>query len=363
MVIADLSAGGAQRVFSQLANAWADRGRRVCVITLSSADQDFFPLSSQVQRISIGGQADSPGIVGAIGANFARIRHLRAAIRKTGAPRVLSFVGAMNVLTVLATRGLGRSVIISERNDPARQSLGRLWNFLRKRTYRLADVVTANSAGAIETLANWVPPAKLALVPNPLAPPSSAAAADLPEPAILNIGRLAPQKAQDVLLEAFARTSQKTPDWRLVLIGTGELEGALRRQAERLGIADKVLFEGLTDDPFRYYRAAEIFALPSYFEGTPNTLLEAMSSGLACVVSDASRGPLDYVQHDLSGLVVPAGDAESLAQALTRLALDAGLRRRLGAAAKSRTTGLAIDDVLPVWDAVLKLPAQPRSPG
>lgn len=363
MVIADLSPGGAQRVFSQLANAWASRGRRLCVVTLSPVEEDFFQLAPQIRRISIGGQSDSRGLIAALGANYARIRRLRSALKQSGAQTVLSFVGVMNILTVLATRGLGLTVAISERNDPARQSLGRLWDFLRRHTYALADIVTANSSGAVETLADYVERKKLTLVANPVAPKTSSQTADLPGPVILNVGRLAPQKAQDVLLEAFAKVLRGSPEWHLVIIGTGPLEGALKDQAKRLGIADKVLFTGQVDDPFSYYRAARIFALPSNFEGTPNTLLEAMSSGLASVVSDASSGPLDFVSHDETGLVVPAGDPVELAEALTRLIADPGLRGRLGDAAKVRTAALGIDAILPVWEALLRLSPPPPIAG
>lgn len=360
MVISDLSAGGAERVFSQLANAWATEGRLVSVVTFSDGKADFFPLSLQVRRISIGGLAPSHGLFGAIGANIRRLSALRRAINASGAPCVLSFTGSMNVLTVLATLGLGLRVCISERNDPARQSLGRFWDMMRRRTYPMADQVTANSRGALSSLARFVPAEKLVFAPNPIAQGQSSVAVPHSGPTILNVGRLAPQKAQDVLIDAFARVAEADKEWRLVIVGSGECEAALRQQAERRGIANRVSFVGQVDDPFPYYRAAEIFALPSRFEGTPNALLEAMSTSLPCIVSDASGGPLEYVEDGNTGLVVTSDNVEQLAAALLRLMQAPNFRERLGRAASRRLQGQTMALVLDTWSRALALPPAPQ---
>ncbi len=359
MVIADLSAGGAQRVFSQLANAWATEGRSIAVVTLSDAESDFFRLAPKIERVCIGGLAPSSGPFDALAANFRRIWILRQALRECGAPLVLSFMGAMNVMTILAAGGLGLKVCISERNDPARQSLGRIWDFLRRRTYPMASRVTANSQGALAALGRFVDADKLEYVPNPIAEAPSSAAVPLPGPAILNVGRLTRQKGQDALIEAFARIVQAHQEWRLVIVGTGECEAVLRQLAARHGIADYVIFAGQVDDPFAYYRAARIFALPSRFEGTPNAMLEAMSAGLPCVVSDASSGPLEYVADNETGLVVAVDDIEQLTAALGRLIEAPDLRSRLGAAAAERVESQTIGVVLETWAGVLGLPRAP----
>ncbi|MDP6708706.1 MAG: glycosyltransferase family 4 protein, partial [Alphaproteobacteria bacterium] len=351
--------GGAQRVFTHLANAWAAEGRPISLVTLSAPGSDFFRLAPEIRRISIDGLAPSKGPLAAVTANLRRLKALRRAFKACGAPRVLAFTGAMNVLTVLATRGLGLEVTISERNDPARQSLGRAWDLLRRRTYPMADRVTANSRGAIATLERFVPAEKLAFVPNPVVQDRSSARADLAGPTILNVGRLAPQKAQDVLIDAFAAVAADHLGWQLAIVGTGESEAALRRQAGDLGIADRVHFVGQVADPNPYYLAAEVFALPSRFEGTPNVLLEAMSAGMPCIVSDASGGPLEYVDDGKTGLVVPADDWQALVGALRRLIENPDLRQALGEAARQRLRGHGAEAVLEAWTEALGLDPLP----
>lgn len=156
--------------------------------------------------------------------------------------------------------------------------------------------MTANSHGALESMENYCTKAQLAYVPNPIV--VSQTANELRENSVIFLGRLVPQKAPDILIEAFALFAKEHPDWTLQIVGDGPSENELVDQARDLGIADRVVFHGLVKDPIPLLTQSRIFALPSRFEGTPNALLEAMASGLACVVSDASR-----VRSDLLSMV------------------------------------------------------------
>jgi glycosyltransferase involved in cell wall biosynthesis len=176
---------------------------------------------------------------------------------------------------------------------------------------------------------------------------------------VLIVARLARQKNHAVLLDAFGRLPPELDHWRLAIVGSGERETALRMRAARLGITERLDFYGATD-PYAFYRHADIFALPSRFEGMPNALLEAMSFGLPPIVTDGTPGPLEVVRHGQTGLVVAADDAGSLASAITRLAGDAELRRSIGAAAREEVRRFEMDDALATWSTVLGL--APRSP-
>ena len=353
LVIADMGCGGAQRVASQLAGIWAGRGQRVCVITLSDGENDFFSLPANVRRVSLHGRADSNSLFTAIWRNLKRLHALRSALRQSRAKHVVSFVGAINILTVLASRGLGVRVVISERNDPRRQSLGRFWDQLRRWIYPRADVVTANSYDAVEALSDFVPRGRLAFVPNPVAIDETDCAAPLTRPTILNVGRLTHQKAQDVLIDAFALIADEFGNWELAIAGTGEIERSLRERAAEAGIAERVVFLGQVKNLFDYYRSAEIFALPSRFEGTPNAVLEAMSCGLSVIVSSTAGGALQHVENDVTGVIVSPGDPAELATALKKLMSDPGLRRRLGAAAGARIEQYQSHNVVAAWDEIL----------
>lgn len=134
--------------------------------------------------------------------------------------------------------------------------------------------------------------------------------------------------------------------WRLTHIGGGPLLGALKETARDLGIGERADWLGPQAQTavLDAYRAADIFALPCRVgadgdrDGLPNVLLEAQSQKLACVSTRLSGIP-ELIENDVTGLLVDAGAADQLADALSRLITDPALRRRLGDAGYARTTG------------------------
>lgn len=362
MVVADLGAGGAQRVLIRAAEALMARGHRVAIVTLAGAESDFYRVPLGAARLSAGGVGNSSNLAVGIWQNARRILALRRALRETGAKTALSFVTQTNVLTILASRGLGIHVVVSERNDPQRQRLPRLWEMLRARIYRRAGAVTINSQHALAALEAVAPGTHPVFLPNPSPPLHDPVDPARPARLVLNVGRLHHQKAQDVLLEAFATLARDHPDVRLCIVGEGEALWALKARAGELGVVGRVEFAGTVADVDARYRAASIFALPSRHEGAPNALMEAMSHGLPCIVSDASPGLRDLVKNEREGLVVPVDDAAALAQALDRLVRSPDLRARLGAAAQARIRAEASGSVPGIWESILQLgPGRVRS--
>lgn len=276
---------------------------------------------------------------------------LRRKIKAIGPDAVLAFLTQTNIMTVLATRGLGVRTVISERNDPRLQRHRPRVEYLRRLVYPRADIVTANSLGALDSLAAFVPRDKLAFLPNPLMPAPSREQADLAVPTIVTVGRLVEQKGLDVLLTAWSKASTALPGWRLMLIGGGPLDGELKALAAKLGVAGSVTFAGHVDDPFPLLKAAKLFVLTSRFEGTPNALLEAMACGLPAIVSNASPGPCELIGtgDDAAGLIVPVEDAEATAAAMVSLASDEALRKRLGANALRRVAAHEADQAIDAW--------------
>ena len=101
-----------------------------------------------------------------------------------------------------------------------------------------------------------------------------------------NVGRLCYQKNQEYLLEVFARLQSERSDSVLLLVGEGEMKEELQQKAEKLGIADCVIFYGVTDKVEQLLWAMDVFVFPSRFEGLPVTVVEAQTAGLPCLLSD-----------------------------------------------------------------------------
>ena len=173
---------------------------------------------------------------------------------------------------------------------------------------------------------------------------------------LVTVARLVPQKGIDVLIRAMARTVGEAGGWTLTLVGDGPERQDLERQVEQAGLQDRVQFLGFRPDPQTFLLQAGVFVLPSRFEGMPNALLEAMAAGLAVIVTNASPGPLEVVEHGTSGWVVPSDDPVALAEALDHLAADPLLRERLGAAARATLRQSDWSVVGPIWDSLVDPP-------
>ncbi len=148
------------------------------------------------------------------------------------------------------------------------------------------------------------------------------------------VGRFVPIKDLPTLVRAFAIVAGRSGRVRLVLVGDGELRPGLERLASDLGLGDRIHFTGWRRDLSAVYGATDVGVLSSINEGTPVALIETMAAGRA-VVSTAVGGVTDVVEHERTGLVVPPGNPDALADAMERLAREPALRARLGAAARS----------------------------
>lgn len=100
-----------------------------------------------------------------------------------------------------------------------------------------------------------------------------------------HVGRYNLQKNHEFLVDAFFELEKVNPKARLLLVGTGETEHKVHERVNKLGFADKVIFQSVTDEPESFYAAMDIFVLPSLFEGLPLVGIEAQCSGLPCVFS------------------------------------------------------------------------------
>lgn len=155
------------------------------------------------------------------------------------------------------------------------------------------------------------------------------------------VGNFTPKKDQATLLRAFARFRGQYPDARLVVIGTGPLEGQLRALADELGIGHAVLFTGIRDDVPDLLPAFDLFVLSSLHEGLSIALVEALAAGLPIVATRVGGIP-EVITHERCGLLVAPADEQALGGAMGRLASDAALRQLFAAAGPDRAADFGI---------------------
>jgi colanic acid/amylovoran biosynthesis glycosyltransferase len=154
---------------------------------------------------------------------------------------------------------------------------------------------------------------------------------------ILSVGRLTPAKGQHVLIDAVDRLTQQGRNVRLRLVGSGPDDASLRESVSRLAHPESVVFAGaVNQDRIRgLYADADVFCLPSFAEGLPVVLMEAMSMQIPCV-STTIAGIPELIRNGIDGLLVAPGDVDALALTLARLMDDVDLRNRLALSGRAR---------------------------
>lgn len=152
-------------------------------------------------------------------------------------------------------------------------------------------------------------------------------------PLVVTVARLVPQKGIEYLIDAAAIVHRESPGCRFQIVGDGPLLPALRARARSLGLDETLFFTGASAQVEEILAAADIFVLPSLWEGLPMALLEAMAAGLPVVATDTS-GSREIIERTGAGILVPCRNAEAPARAILSLLADPSAARRMGEAAR-----------------------------
>jgi len=356
ILLADLAGGGAERTITRILEG-IDRTRFEPRLGLLWKDGPFVSRVDERELLTpprIPSRNGTPLAALALLAPWVHLKYLRDFRPHV----VMSLTASMNLSAGLAVAlgGRGCGWILREGNNTWRMiqdDLPHPWAARARKAltgllYRRADKVLAISQGLADGLVQHfrVAPSKIEVIYNPV---------DLPEqtepgredpsgpPCILAVGRLEYQKGFDLLLEALALMEHQRA--RLVILGEGSRREELTRQAQQLGLADRVEMPGFCNDPGSYFARARVFALPSRWEGFGCVVVESMAAGLPVVVTGCDYGPPEIVQHEVNGLVVPPQDPAALARALDRVLAERELAHRLAAAGRARADHFRIEAI------------------
>lgn len=323
-LLPDMGSGGAERLTVELANGFAERGAHVdCV--LMAAQGEFLPLLDP--RISV------------IDLTAPNLRNVPAALRRylreAKPDTLLAAMWPLTSVAAIGTLGLsGRPrMVFSDHCSLREQYAGPLPRYLTMRatmpvTSYLADHVIAVSDGLANEVAKlaFLPRHKVQTIWNPVGTPLCSKAVKkvwgtAPGPRLLAVGRLKQQKNFPLLLRAFARFAAERKG-TLAIVGEGEERPNLETLIAGLGMQERILLPGFTTTPGDWYAGADLFVLPSDYEGFGNVVVEALHAGLRIVATDCRHGPAEILGHGQWGALTPVGDEAALAAALAQ-ALDA----------------------------------------
>jgi glycosyltransferase involved in cell wall biosynthesis len=172
-------------------------------------------------------------------------------------------------------------------------------------------------------------------------------------PVIISMGRLVDQKGFPDLIRAFAVVTGRLPA-RLVILGQGKNLERLQALARKIGIDRSVWFAGFQSNPYKYLVRSRVFVLPSYWEGFPNSLVEAMACGIPVVSTDCPSGPAEIITPTHDGLLVPMKDPAALAEAILKVLENAKLARRLADGAQRRSRDFSIGNIVREYEQMFQ---------
>ncbi|WP_456473461.1 glycosyltransferase family 4 protein [Desulfolithobacter sp.] len=359
LFIHSLSAGGAERVTANLANYWAGKSWKITVVTMTGRERDFYELHPTIRRIALRADADSPNMFAAIWHNFHRVRALRQVLKREKPDVALGMMSAASSLLSIAATGTGIPAIGSERTYPPEFPVGRVWAWLRRRTYPRLSAVVAQTEKSAQWLRIQAGAHRVPVIPNPvfypLLPqeprvmPLQITGSAPGDNMLLAAGRLGPEKGFDRLLNAFAELAPRFPDWCLAIVGEGKCRTELEKQAAERALEDRVFLPGTVGNIGDWYDAADLYVMTSRFEGFPNTLVEALAHGLPAVSVDCDTGPRDILRHDIDGLLVPQNDHAALVDTLAKVMGDENLRHRYAESAIEARERFSMERIDRMW--------------
>ncbi|KKB11111.1 hypothetical protein VE25_14870 [Devosia geojensis] len=326
-----LGGGGAERVAVNLARGFIARGWKVDMIVASGAGSYGALLPASVEVHVVG---RSP---------WSMARGLSAWSRRSPGAVLLSCQANLSRVAGLcvAAGWLRNPLIVREPNiirSVPLKGQSRLWAPFVPFLYRRAGGFIALSQAAREDLAAMIgrAPHDIALIGNgvdqaevlrrsrePVEEPWLGP--DRPAPVVVTAGRLTAQKGFETLLAAMAEVNAVRPT-RLIILGEGELRETLTRLVARLGLAGTVKMPGFVENPYAYMARADLFVLPSRWEGSPNALIEALATGTPCVATDCRSGAREIMTDPACGRLVPVGNAPAMAKAMLGLLAAPGDR-------------------------------------
>lgn len=261
---------------------------------------------------------------------FLKRRTARLLGKVVGNSKICHFFNPSSTVLAPVIKSMGLAVYYMETGMPASEGW---WKILHTTMSQFDYVTSVSLAGLrrLESLYGYKGPC--CVTPSMFNLPSRRFLCRKPVQDVFDVvyfGRMTRGKGIDLLIEAFGRLVKDFPYARLSLIGSGERISLLQKLVQELHLSDRVQFtDWLQNDAlFSRLSAADLFCLPSFSEGLPSSILEAMSIGLPIIATDVG-GVSEIIEHNVSGILIPPRDGEALTKALLALAGDPLRRNHL----------------------------------
>lgn len=324
LFIPALNAGGAERVMVTIANYLVCEGNTVEILTLNT-DNSFYMIDKRIQVKGMNLIITNTGLKRKFDILYMEFMRRREFIRETNKFNpdvVLSFLNTTNFIALSAKKQVSCPIIVSERNDPLCYS--KFIQFLCKKIYKKADILVCQGKKVSDYYKKFGIDCRV--VPNPLNSKAVGLYTGNWKNKIVTVGRLIEAKNQQMLIKAFAKISDKYPDYTVEIYGEGPLKEDLYNLIKKLNLENRVLLCGNKKNIMTLVSDYCCFVLSSNYEGFPNVLLEAMASGLPVISTNFSTGIAnELIKNGVNGYVIDTNDINKLSSKLEKLIVDENL--------------------------------------
>lgn len=357
--------GGADRVIAEKANWLAEHGHEVAIVTDTQMGREpVFPLSPKVKLIDLAIDFSKE-----YGHSFpvriwmyyklmhqyrkkmkALLMHDRPDIVITTLGRDISFItkikdGSRKIGEAHTTKHFIRNFHLLESKNILFKYLTKCFRWNMDRQVSRLDALVVLTTQDKEDWGHLLP---VYVIPNsyPFYPETPSACEN--KQAII-VGRYNSAKGYNYLIDAWREVYKKHPDWVINIFGSGEYEDKVRKQINDYGLQDIVIMNNPTDHIMEEYLKSSFYVMSSVFEGFAMVLLEAMACGLPCVSFDCPYGPRNVITDGKDGFLVEYLNSKALAEKISLMIEDAGLRKQMGKNGRKNVLRYARETIMPQW--------------
>ncbi len=337
-----LKEGGGERVISILANRMIDD---YAVDILLYYDREvFYKIDERINIVSVQRETNA-GIL-------QNIKFIREYCKKY-AQIVISFLAPFNMVAIFSLLFTKVPIIVADRNDPRHIPSNIFLRLARNFLYHFANGVVFQTERNKRYFSSLIQK-KSVIINNPISDEIELGIAlNTPKDnTIVTVGRLCEQKNQMMLIDAFKSISDQFVNFKLIIYGEGPYRQALENKIIELELGEKVFLPGQVKDIIKKISSANIFVLPSNFEGMSNALIEAMAIGLPVIVTNVS-GSEELIVNGINGVIINKGDNVSLIREISRLLNDNEYCDLLGTNAVKSASQLKSSTIIKKWYAFI----------
>lgn len=348
-VTANLGSGGAERVISLLANQFCLRGHEVEIIFFRDR-LIFYELDERVKVVISGEECHSDAM-------WRKMLWLRKYIKTTKPDVVVPFRVSVYCTTILSLFGTNTPIVASERIDP--HIPDSYWTVLRKLLLPFVKHLVVQTSYIKSYYPKFIQK-KTSVIPNPVREEAFCQIENgelrienlVKLNRIISVARLAPQKNQKMMIEAFAKVADEFPDWQLVIFGEGPLRAELESLVSSFKLEGRVSLPGRTEHVIEELRKSKIFCLSSDYEGMSNSMIEAICVGLP-IVSTKVSGTEELVQDGVNGYLIDNQDVQKMSLSLSEMMGNEQLLKDMGEYNSNLGTNFQLTRITNEWDEIL----------